>query len=709
MEVAYAQLKRYWGFPSFRGVQAEVIQRLVVESQNALCIMPTGGGKSLVFQVPALCFDGLTLVISPLIALSKDQVDNLKKRGVPAAALDSSLTTEESSEVRRQLREGTLKILYVAPERLNNEMFVSMISEQKISLLAVDESHCVSEWGPSFRAEYLKVSRFAKEIAAERVLCLTATATPSVITDICDSTNGFDIDREKGVFSTGTFRPNLSISIKPCANFKAKFAVLVPALKSRGDGAAIVYVTTQKQAEEVAQELHDLHGIEARPYHAGLKADDRKTIQDWFIGGNGVVVATIAFGMGIDKANIRMVAHFQLPKTLENYSQEIGRAGRDGLPSLCLMVPSASDMPILESFARANTPSLRSIRTWLDAFFISPLDDDGTISADHYKMSNEFDIGRNTLSLLFTILELQYGLIRATTPFYSTYTIKPLENNPSAFPNVLSDRSPEAVALQKHWKQGRIWHTIDVVGTAEAEGIERSKLVRQISRWEMNGWCEVKVGGVRMRYKIENVLPELDEDIEELANAIFKQLHEREEADVKRLRNVAEFVKGGQCYAHLLACYFGDDKAVPEKGCGICSFCKTRQAIPFQPKYDSAFSDKQVRFVLGVCGVRDDPRFLARFAFGVSSPRITQLGLSKHEIFGCCETADFNKLLERFEAECEEQGYRNRAVLAPPKTNARAKEGEADGKEATGAKKAPAKRAASGGAKAGGAAKKAKK
>lgn len=166
--------------------------------------------------------------------------------------------------------------------------------------------------------------------------------------------------------------------------------------------------------------------------------------------------------------------------------------------------PPLLDLLTASSYSRANTPSLRSIRTWLDAFFISPLEDDGTISADHYRMSNEFDIGvrfaaslfvshmltrltpqRNTLSLLFTILELQYGLIRATTPFYSTYTIKPLENNPSTFPNVLNDQSPEARALQRHWKQGRIWHTIDVVGTAEAEGIERSKLVRQISRWEM--------------------------------------------------------------------------------------------------------------------------------------------------------------------------------------------------------------------------------
>ncbi|GAA6007669.1 RecQ family ATP-dependent DNA helicase [Rhodotorula paludigena] len=700
MDAAHKQLERVFGFSGFRGVQEQVIHRLLVDSENALCLMPTGGGKSLCFQVPALCLDGLTLVVSPLIALMKDQVDALRARGVAAASMDSSLSLDESSAVRSQLREGKLKILYVAPERLNNELFISMISAQAISLLAVDESHCVSEWGPSFRAEYLKVSRFAKEVGAERVLCLTATATPSVVKDICDPTNGFDIDLEKGVFSTGAYRPNLSIQVKPCANFKAKISLLAPFLRSRGNGAAIVYVTVQKTAMELATALKEHHGIDAQPYHAGMTADKRKEVQEWFIGGNGVVVATIAFGMGIDKANIRQVVHFQLPKTLENFSQEIGRAGRDGLPSTCLMMPSAGDMPILESFARANTPSKQSINKWLDAVFMSPLESDNTISANHYEMSNSYDIGRNTLSLLFTILELQFGLLRATTPFYSTYQLKPLANNASAFANISnSDNSPEARAIRSAWKPGKTWHTVDVVTAAADSDLERSKIIRCISRWELNGWCEVKVAGVRMRYLVQKPLPQLDEEIEDLADQLFKQLHDREEADVRRLRSVADFVRGGKCYAQELALYFGDASSVPNGECGNCSFCKSRQPVPFQPKFDGEFSDKQVRFVLGVCGVRDDPRFLARLAFGVSSPRITALGLSKHEIFGCCDTANFNKLLERFEQECAEQAYKNRPVLAPPKTAANAQVTD-DG--STGTKKTPVKRAA--GSSAGGAA-----
>ncbi|GAA5859901.1 hypothetical protein JCM8547_004379 [Rhodosporidiobolus lusitaniae] len=708
MYEATRHLQEVWGYESFRGVQAQVVRRLVEEGKNALCLMPTGGGKSLCFQIPALCFDGLTLVVSPLIALMKDQVDALRQRGVAAASLDSSLTQEESAQVREDLRSKRLKILYVAPERLNNELFVSMISEQKISLLAVDESHCISEWGSSFRAEYLKVSRFAKEAGAERVLALTATATPAVVVDICNAENGFDIDLEHGVFSTGAYRPNLALTIKPCLNLQSKLAVLVPFLATRGDGASIVYTTTHQQAEDLAQELV-AKKVDARSYHAGMTAEKRKEVQEWFIQGNGVVVATIAFGMGIDKANIRQVVHHQLPKTLENYSQEIGRAGRDGLPSTCLMLPSPGDYPILEGFARANTPSKRSIRAWLETVFSAKPDPDGTISFSHYSDTTEFDIGRNTLSLLFAILELQFGLLRATTPFYSSYQLQGHNNNPRGFEQVLfADKSKEAEALRANWKKGTTWITVDVVEVAKRSGLPRADLVRLIARWEFNSYAEIKVSGVRNRYVILQPLPSPSnwKDLDALAEGMFSQLHAREEADVARLRGVAEFIRGGKCYAQELAEYFGDGKSVPNGRCENCTFCETSKPVPFQPKFDAPFTEKQINFVAAVCGVRDDPRFLARVAFGVSSPRVTALGLGKHDIFGCCSTASFTALLDHFEKECAEHNYQNKAVLAPPKEKkapgagatgpAAAAKGTkrtvADG-SAGGAKKPPAKKA----------------
>ncbi|GAA5835323.1 hypothetical protein JCM5353_006734 [Sporobolomyces roseus] len=675
MEQAREMLKATFGHDGFRGEQDKVIQRLVVEGKNTLCLMPTGGGKSLCFQIPALCFDGLTLVVSPLIALMKDQVQALKKRGVEAASMDSSLSGDEMAEVRSKLRNGTLRILYVAPERLNNEIFVSMILDQRVSLLAVDEAHCVSEWGPSFRAEYLKVARFAKEVNAERVLCLTATATPSVVKDVCAAENGFDIDLEKGVFSTGAYRPNLSLLIKPASNAKSKINLLVPFLKGLKGSSAIIYVTTHQQAEDLVAELKTKEIQEIAFYHAGMKPEDRKAVQDWFIDGEGIVVATIAFGMGIDKANIRAVVHFNLPKTLENYSQEVGRAGRDGLPATCLLIPSGSDFPILEGFARSNTPSQKSMKEWLQAVFAGKVDhEDNTVNFSLYDQAKEFDIDKNPLSLLYANLELQFGLIRAVTPFYTTYQIKPSSSNPPAFQQVLKQNTPAAEAIRRTWKQGPTWHTIDVLAAAAQNGTTRVAIVREISQWEYQGWCEVKVSGVRNRYAVLKPLPTEQTEIDDMATELYNQMYQREEADVKRLRGVGDFIRQDQCFAHALASYFGDATSVPDGKCGKCSHCLSGKSLAFKASGASVATEKQLNYVLATCGVRDDPRLLAKVAFGVRSPRITSLGLSNADCFGILSDCDFNALFKSFDDECKKHGYKNKAILNSSKKPAAAGE-----------------------------------
>ncbi|KAL8292929.1 hypothetical protein RQP46_000623 [Phenoliferia psychrophenolica] len=611
MDTVYAVVSDIWGFDGLRGVQEQVIRRLLVDGKSALCLMPTGGGKSLCYQIPAMCLPGLTIVVSPLIALMK--------LNVPAASMDSSLSMAEMNAVRTQIREGTLKLLY---------NFVQMVSSLDISLLAVDESHCISEWGPSFRPDYLKVARFAVEVGAQRVLALTATATPSVAKDICV---GFDIDPDEGMFQTGNFRSNLELTIAPTVGEASKIALLVPFLKSRKGGAAIVYATTQQNAEDIARSLN-AKDVKSEVYHAGLDAEKRKRIQDDFMKSNGVVVATIAFGMGIDKANIRQVAHAFMPKTLENYSQEIGRAGRDGLPSTCLMLPSPSDMPILESFARGNTPSRNSIRDWLLAVFKAPASADGSLDFSLYDQAIEFDI----------------SLLRAVTPFYQTYTLKPLGSNPSGWPRVMGDRSKEAVAIRKYWKAGSIWHTLDIVNAAILSGIDRAELSRQITRWEQDGLLESKVSGVRNRFQPLGKLPQAKEEVEELADALFKQMADREGL------------------AAELCTYFGD-KSVPNGSCGNCTWCKTKKPIAFQAQISLPPNESAIKAVLATCGVRDDSRFLARIAFGISSPRATQLGLNRSPVFNSCPNSDFNLLVERFEKECAAAGYKNKAVLAPPK------------------------------------------
>ena len=317
-------LRTRFGLDHFRPGQRAVIDALR-DRGAALAVFPTGAGKSLCYQLPALMFEGVTLVVSPLIALMKDQIDYLQRRGIAAGRMDSSLGAAEARQVSEQLRSGALQLLYVAPERFNNERFLDDLRRIPIALFAVDEAHCISEWGHNFRPDYLKLAETARELGAQRVLALTATATPAVVRDICA---GFNIPLE-GAVVTGFHRPNLRLETTP-VTLAERDAILLERLENRPPGPTIVYVTLQKTAEQVADRLVNA-GLPARAYHAGLAADVRTAVQEWWMASDrGIVVATIAFGMGIDKSDVRYVYHYNLPKSLESYSQEIGRAGRDG-------------------------------------------------------------------------------------------------------------------------------------------------------------------------------------------------------------------------------------------------------------------------------------------------------------------------------------------------------------------------------------------
>src|SRR6266850_5931540 len=375
-------LRDRFGYSEFRPGQREVIEALC-ERGAALAVFPTGGGKSLCYELPALMWDGITLVVSPLIALMKNQIDYLRSHGIPAARMDSSLTEEEAKSAGEQLQSGKLKLLYVAPERFNNERFLETIRRNKIALFAIDEAHCISEWGHNFRPDYLKLAEMVKELKAERVLALTATATPSVVENICAR---FGIPKQCAVV-TGFYRPNLEIWTTPVPA-PDRDRLLLDRLNSREPGATIVYVTLQKSAERVAS-LLDNAGHPARAYHAGMETDERTSVQEWWMSSDrNIVVATIAFGMGIDKANVRYVYHYNLPKSLESYSQEIGRAGRDGAPSIVELMACADDIPTLENFAYGDTPTPNALREFVEHLFAQP--DQFDISL--YELSNRFDI-----------------------------------------------------------------------------------------------------------------------------------------------------------------------------------------------------------------------------------------------------------------------------------------------------------------------------
>jgi ATP-dependent DNA helicase RecQ len=411
-------LRERFGLDSFRPGQREVIDALLTRGA-ALAVFPTGGGKSLCYQLPALALEGVTLVVSPLIALMKDQIDYLRRLGIAAGRMDSSLRTDEMRETAEDLRSGRLRLLYVAPERFNNERFLAELRRTRIGLFAVDEAHCISEWGHNFRPDYLKLAQTARDLGVARVLALTATATPAVVRDICAS---FEIPAECAVV-TGFHRPNLLLQTTAVDDL-ARPAVLVDRLRSRPAGPTIVYVTLQKTAEHIALLLAGGEGLPARAYHAGMTAEDRTAVQDWWTGSDaGIVVATIAFGMGIDKADVRYVYHYNLPKSLESYSQEIGRAGRDDLPSTVELLACASDVPILENFAYGDTPTRGALQAMLaeqfgagDAFDVSIAD-----------LAARFDIRQLVVRTILTYLEL-LGILRQGTPFYAAYEARPLQD-----------------------------------------------------------------------------------------------------------------------------------------------------------------------------------------------------------------------------------------------------------------------------------------
>ena len=358
-----SSLKSNFGFTNFRPGQSEAIQNLL-DGQHTLVVMPTGSGKSLVFQLAALLLPGVTLVISPLIALMKDQVDSLERRGISATFINSSLTSGEQNRRLKYFVTGKYRLVYIAPERLRSAQFLEALQSQNISLLAVDEAHCISEWGHDFRPDYLHIAQFRNALGNPLTAALTATATPQVQNDIARLLGLSQIQR----VVTGFNRPNLALEVRYIPNLPARLKVLQDLLSNREDGATIIYTGTRRDAEEVGEFVSTVVGIHAQHYHAGLPTEERTRIQDAFMAGDlSIVTATNAFGMGIDRPDVRQVIHYSLPGSLEAYYQEAGRAGRDELPAKAVLLYSPEDRVLQEWFIENSAIAVEDLRLLYDA------------------------------------------------------------------------------------------------------------------------------------------------------------------------------------------------------------------------------------------------------------------------------------------------------------------------------------------------------
>jgi ATP-dependent DNA helicase RecQ len=458
-------LRERFGFAAFRPGQLEVIMR-IMDGRSTLAIFPTGAGKSLCFQIPAMLSEGLTLVVSPLIALMREQVARLRSKGVPATHIHSDMSADEVRSTYRALQENAVRILFVAPERFTNEKFRQQLAQLRITLFVIDEAHCLSEWGHSFRPEYLLLPRFARECNANACLALTATATARVAGDIC---NHFRIHVDD-VIRVGVYRPNLTLRCTPIGvefgswqsdasdreRLERRVALLADRILSRPRGSTIVYVTLQRTATAVAELLSTKYGLPAAAYHAGMSAEERHLSQDNFMARpDQIIVATIAFGMGIDKREIRYVYHFNLSKSIETYTQGIGRAGRDEKPAICETFLCRDDIPVLESFVLGDAPSTAAAASFLETVFVrreAAVRSDGRsafpypagyergslerlhrrqheVALSIYDLSRDLDMKDTTLRHMLAQLSLRYGYIEEQTGYFGRCEIDLLPGN----------------------------------------------------------------------------------------------------------------------------------------------------------------------------------------------------------------------------------------------------------------------------------------
>ena len=616
----HVTLKNVFGFDTFREGQEPIISK-ILEGKSALAVFPTGSGKSLCYQLSALHLEGLTLVISPLIALMKDQIDFLHKRNIPAARLDSTLELAELRRIDLDLRARRLKLLFVAPERFSNERFIQKLRQLQISLMVIDEAHCISEWGHNFRPDYLKLARMARSLKVGRVLALTATATPTVAEDICRE---FSINGDAFIH-TGFYRPNLTLEVTPCRP-NQQIALLLNRLRDRPRGPTIVYVTLQRTAEMVAEELSK-SGFPARAYHAGMANDKRTTVQDWFMNSSdAIVVATIAFGMGIDKSDIRYVYHYNLPKSLENYSQEIGRAGRDGKASTCEMLACGSDITVLENFTFGDTPDATSIRAIADRVLANASDFDVSV----YELSRAYDVRPVVVETLLTYLELA-DVIEATEPFYNEYQFTLLKSSREILDRFDTVRAEFLGGLFATAVKAEKWFSLDLAKVAGKLKTTRGRIIKALTFLQEQGDLTLNVAGLRQGYRIKT----RPDDPLILKNGLIERFEARERNDVNRVQQVVQLVEHSGCIVRSLLNHFGEELG---RNCGHCRNCLHTSSGAIRvwrekgaPNLDEAkIENLRGRYPEALAS----PRQIARFLCGLNSPLLTQTKLHKHPEFG---------------------------------------------------------------------------
>jgi len=630
----YSLLQQYFGFTQFRPGQEQVIQALM-DGHSAAAIFATGSGKSLCYQLPALHLPHLTVVVSPLLALIQDQLDFLHSKGIAAASIQSMQTPAESAQVYKRVSDGEIKILFISVERLNSERFRAFLKKVPISLLVVDEAHCISEWGHNFRPDYLKLASYREEFAIEQVLLLTATATQKVIQDMAAK---FNIELNH-VTVTGSYRSNLNLAVIG-VDEQQKLSTLIPWLNARRQQpvqAGIIYVTLQKTAEEVAQALTQ-QGIPATAYHAGLGNEQRQHIQQQFMHGQlPLIVATIAFGMGIDKSDIRFVVHYDLPKSIENYAQEIGRAGRDGLPSDCLVLANHNNLNVLENFVYADTPEEAGIDFIIHE--ISQATSQWEVVMN--SLSSQSNIRLLALKTLLVYLELE-GVIEPAYSYYAEYKYKFLLPEAELVAKFHGERAQFLQTIFATSERARTWHTLNFDKMYQAYQSDRARVLTAIDYLDQQGFIELQTKQMTQVYNVDK-----SQISASLRHELSQRFLQKENSEIQRIHHLLAFFASSQCLNLQLAQYFSDSHL--QHACGHCSVCAGQPArmpaiAPLQPL--AQFNAQQLSAEIAAkLGEHDSVILRARFFCGLTTPIFTRLKVRQLSGFAMLENYRFSDVL----------------------------------------------------------------
>lgn len=573
-EKARAALRKYWGYDDFRPGQWEIIEHIVA-GQDLLAILPTGGGKSICYQVPALLLDGLTLVISPLIALMQDQVDGLARRGIPAAFINSSLSTREVDQRWTDAEHGRYRLLYVAPERLGTEMFLARADRLNVSMLAVDEAHCISEWGHNFRPSYLEIAAARAHFGDPPTIAVTATATPQVRSDIVTHLKL----RNPRVLVRGFDRPNVVWSVFHTENKRNKLLDVLDNVP----GPGIVYSATRKGVEHWAKWLED-RTYTVASYHGGMPAEVRESMQDsWIRGERRVMVATNAFGMGIDKPDVRFVVHVDLPGTLEGYYQEAGRGGRDGKTSYATLLYHPSDDETPRTLIDESHPSPAEIRAVYGAVCSlgqvaigSQSDDPVSVRLETVGKVTGFSPGKIRTAVDLIARQESWTILPQRAHYVPIRLLMPADQ----VRRFAEDASNESLARfifellrTVHADAFSGWWDLDVRMLARRVDISPERVLRGFEYLRSRELMDWLPADATIRILMNHPRSEkLHVDAKSI-----KRSRKRAEG---RLTDMIRYARSAECRRHFLLTYFGE--SAPAR-CGTCDVCLGRHD-PFAPR-----------------------------------------------------------------------------------------------------------------------------